>query len=474
VTAMNDQDQAREAARAAMRAIARTVTDAPPLRLLAPDRASRQPAPARRPQHRPAHRGPVAQGPARRRPGFSRHARSRGWIAPLAAAAAIILVAVGLVIAHQVQNGPVSTPAQPRPPAHGAGACSGTSGAADAAAAPLPSDMPQYFVALCGGPKVPPQSGGRLVAANIRTGAILGSVAAPSGKYIFNAIFGAADDRTFLLDTYYGTPKGPQDVPWALRLAPGTAHPVTLTRLPWSFPTRPQAAAISPDGTEIAVESSEQLPGPTLRMPVRLYSLATGAILRTWVLSGFVDQLQWSGDGRALLYATGLENTLIMVHPIATPGSDLAAGSTLLLTIPDPGTMPPGGPAQCLSLGSLWGVSRYGTTLTCAALNQTAAGSRPSPGSRGQSCTGGHPARLAFLRYSAVSQLAGTDYSVTAPCSSRSDTAALWWASADGTEVIGQLTYPGHNEIGLFHDNTYIALPALDSTAKSVPWDITF
>ena len=473
MTAMNEQDRMQEAARAAMQAIAQVVTDAPPLRLPPPDLASRPLAPARRPRRNPARRGPGSHGPAPRRPGSRRHPRPRGWIAPLAAAVAVVLVAVGLAVAHQVQDRPATTPTQPRPPAHGAGACSSTSGAADAAAAPLPGDAPQYFVALCGGPQIPPRSGGRLIAADIRTGAILGSVTAPAGKYILDGILGAADDRTFVVDTYYGTPKGPQTVFWVLRLAPGTARPVTLTRLPWSLAIPPQVSAVSPDGTEIAVESSEQLPGRTLRMPVRLYSLATGVILRTWVLNGFVDQLQWAANGRALLYATGLKDTLIMVHNTATPGSDLAAGSTLLVRIPDPGTMTPGGPAQCVSLGSLWGVSSDGTALTCAALNQTAS-ARPSPGQREQSCKGGYPARLAFLRYSAASHLAGTDYSVTAPCSPTSDTVALWWASPDGSEVIGQLSYPGHNHVGLFYNNTYIPLPALDSTAKSAPWDITF
>jgi hypothetical protein len=186
-----------------------------------------------------------------------------------------------------------------------------------------------------------------------------------------------------------------------------------------------------------------------------------------------VDQLQWSGDGRALLYATGDLDTVIMVHDIATPGSDLAAGSTELLTIPDPGAAVPGDPARCVSLGSLWGVSPDGSMLTCAANNRTAM-ARPSPGSREPSCTGGYPARVAFLRFTAASHLAGTDYSVTTPCSARPASAALWWASPDGTEVIGHLIYPGHNDVGLFYHNRYIPLPALDSTAKSMPWDIAF
>jgi hypothetical protein len=444
-----------ETARAAMRAIARTVTGAPPLHL---------------PNPRDVRGEHPAEDPGRR------WAAQRRWGGPLVAAAAVIVIALGLVIAHQAQNDPATphTPsaasAMSQPAARG-GVCADTRGVA---APTLPGDVPQYFVALCGGPKAPPVSGGRLVAANIRTGAILGSVTAPSGKYIVDGILAAADDQTFIVNTSYGTPKGPQTVFWVLRLAPGTAHPVTLTRLPWSTAIQPQVAAVSPDGTEIAIEPSQQLPGRTLRMAVRLYSMATGAILRTWVLSGFVDQIQWSGDGRDLIYATGDSDTEIMVHHSATPGSDLAAGSTQLLTIPAPGTTVPGDPAQCVSLGSLWGVSSDGTTLTCAALNRTATAFPPRPGSLVQPCTSGQLARLGFLRYTAVSHLAGTDYSVTTPCSPRTDTAALWWASPDGTEVIGQLTYPGHNDVGLFYHNRYIPLPALDSTAKSVPWDITF
>ena len=87
-----------------LRAAARTATDIfppggelPPLRLPAPSRDPR--AAARR--HAPAGLGPI-----------------RAWLAPLAAAAAVMAVIAGVVLPHEFANGPASSPpVRPKPPA---------------------------------------------------------------------------------------------------------------------------------------------------------------------------------------------------------------------------------------------------------------------------------------------------------------------------------------------------------------------
>jgi hypothetical protein len=44
---------------------------------------------------------------------------------------------------------------------------------------------------------------------------------------------------------------------------------------------------------------------------------------------------------------------------------------------------------------------------------------------------------------------------------------SLWWASPDGTTVIGQLSYPGHDEVGVFAGGVYTPLPALGAGPSS-------
>jgi hypothetical protein len=383
-----------------------------------------------------------------------RPATWRGSLIPLTAAAAIVAVAALLVVVHQGQNdsghpSPTTSlsPASPQqqPSAKVAPACGGPAVAA-APAATVPSDVPQYFAELCGFGRA-----SRIVVADTRTGAVLGSVPASSGNYEFTGVYGAADDQTFLVSATEGTPKGAQTGWWMLRLAPGTAHPVQYTKLPWTLAGRPLSIALSPDGTQIAVSGAQ----------IRVYSLATGAVLHTWTISGTVDEVTWTGDGQGLVYMHN--GSTIWVHNIATPGSDLSAGSTPLISLADPGTS---SSATCDSVNG-WAVSSDGTTFICTAATPTATGSLPSPASSG-GCASNNPIHMAFQRFAAGAHLpgsvpVGTDYSATDPCGANSDKVSLWWASADGTEVIGQVSYPGHNEIGVFYDGTYVPLPALSS-----------
>ncbi|MCW2935778.1 MAG: hypothetical protein JWM19_6740 [Actinomycetia bacterium] len=418
--------------------------------------------------------------------------RWQGWLVPLAAAAAVVVViALSLAITHQVQSGSaLPGTGHGTPPAP---VCGGSRLPADPQAPPVPADVPQYFVEVCAELKnFSPEVGGpgRLVAADTRTGAILGSVAVPSGGgYVFSGIYGTAGDRAFVVDATSEASKGQVTAWWELRLAPGTAHPVQFTRLPWTLADVPLSFAVSPDGTKIAAALSTTVPGSAGLRPVRLYSLATGAVLRSWTFKGQVFHLAWTGDGRALAYQGN--GPTLELHDIATPGSDLAAGSTPLISI---GSTPvlPGNPAEC-AVTAGWTVSADGSTVICAAASLFAwpppssqfprfisPSPTPSPSPSATSCTGASPAHLAFLRYTAGSTQpdsspAGTDYSATDPCLSNPDAISLWWASPDGTTVIGQLNYPGHNDVGVFSDGTYIPLPAIGGgTPPPEPWMIAF
>jgi hypothetical protein len=409
--------------------------------------------------------------------------RWRGWLVPLAAAVAVILIAIGLAITRQGQNGPATPlkshapsptptqlPAQPLPPVSDASLCAGAKSAAKSAPtlpAPLPSDVPQYFVELCGGANsaVPRSTSGpgRLVAADLRTGAVLGAVLAPSGKDSITGVYGTGDDRTFVISASRPAPKGPQTDWWELRLAPGTAHPVTATTLPWTLDDKPMSIAVSPDGSKIAAALNATVPGSDSLEPVNVYSLATGRVLRSWTFNGIVDALEWTGDGSALAYQG--DSQTFMVHPLTVPGRDLAAGSTPLLVM-----APTAGPGTACGGSSDWLVPSDGSMIVCP---QDAP--YTLPGSAG-GCESG---QLGFVFFAAGAHLpgsspAGTDYSVTDPCASSRDAVSLWWACSDGTQVIGQVSYAKHDELGVFYANTFVPVPALGTIAPEEPWMIAF
>jgi hypothetical protein len=434
-----------ERVRAAAQATASRVQQVRPLQLPA-----KAPATPRRRAPRPAGRPP--------RPG-----RWQGWLAPLAAAAAIVAVASVLIAVHNGQNDSGPRPATPSPspasPQQPAAMVTPACGGPAVAAAPeyLPSDTPQYFAELCGAGLTGRSGQGRLVVADTRTGAVLGSVPGPSGHYQFTAVYGGADGQAFLVTGDHATSTGARMALWAVRLAPGTAHPVSLRLLPWTFAGPVSSISLSPDATQVAVAGAQ----------VRVYSLATGAVLRTWTYHGTLAHVEWTGDGHALAYQ--LKGKVISVRTIATPGSDLSAGSTPLLTISPKADFPS---TPCGGTSG-WLISADGTTLVC-----------PENGTYDQSYNNacGSPARgqLAFLRFAPGSKLpgtapVGTDYSVTVaadPCGNPASV-SLWWACADGTEVIGQVSYAGRGEVGIFYDGTYVPMPALGNWTPS-PWMMAF
>jgi len=92
-----------DGARAAMQAVAGSITDAPPLRLDPVRLALPRPAEAREADDwAPRTLPPAAKRPARVRRGTGRMRRHRAWLAPLAAAAVIVAIALQAFIAAQL------------------------------------------------------------------------------------------------------------------------------------------------------------------------------------------------------------------------------------------------------------------------------------------------------------------------------------------------------------------------------------
>jgi hypothetical protein len=280
--------------------------------------------------------------------------RLAAWAAPAAAAAAVTALAVSLATLHPARH----APAAPAAPA-------------------VSSALPEYYAALDdpSGPitQLLPgqrQTPVRILVGDDRTGKLIATVNPPKGE-TFAGLTAAADDRTFVVaaERFPLEPLYPSASPvaWYLvRLAPGRAHPATLTRLP--IPGEPpgtqvSAMALAPDGRELAVMFQRNVwSGKTGPLTISLYSLATGAPRRTWTVdtkgfpAGFGwyygrysnTALTWRDGGRTLAYTYGI-NTGSNGPPMAavfspmivwtvnadSPSGRLLAHSKVVFRLPD-------------------------------------------------------------------------------------------------------------------------------------------
>jgi hypothetical protein len=264
-------------ARAAMLAIAGTVYDAPPLRLPRSHAGSR-----------------------------ARRFRWRPWLVPLAAAAAVAAVGIALVIVR-------TSPDARRPPVPDTG-----------------SGVPPYYVALARD-SASDFAPAHLIVGNTLTGARLATLAAPRGG-TFAGVTGAADDRTFAVDTQPGN-LGEENQLWQprtwylLRLSPGAAPVARLTRLP--IPVTPSGTsvdgfALSPDGTRLAVALQlDWLKNANAPVQLRIYSVASGAVLRSWSAAydgSLFDGPKYSGPDQNSVITWLSDNRTVAFESLWTTG----------------------------------------------------------------------------------------------------------------------------------------------------------
>ncbi len=280
---------AKEAA-AAMHDYARTVNDAPPLRLAA---------------------------------GFSlswpRVPRWQAWLIPVTVAAVVVALAVSLVLVRDIRNGGVLTHTGTTGSAGG-----GTVPASTATSSTPVTDadsVPPYYVAIhstvvkaTGGPPVLLSS---LVAGDTRTGKEVANVAAGPGVR-FMSVSAAGDDRTFVAAEQIGT-GGTAPIEFVkIRLNPGREQVVQVTTLPIKrqvFGTAKSLrglgdqynVALSSSGTELALidfsDNSE--------LAVNVFSVTTGKLLQRWTTTAIrsgnlstMPTLTWIDNDRELALAT--------------------------------------------------------------------------------------------------------------------------------------------------------------------------
>ena len=369
--------------------------------------------------------------PAPARPGrlASRHPRRgwSGWLIPLAAAVAVIVVAAVLVAVRDLPgagHAPVPTPAS------SAGGVAG---------------LPRYGVVLT---KTNVNGIGLsdLSVIDTQTGKQVAQVKHPANVR-FQGVSGAADDRTFVvsaLDVYPPPGPGPTFADYAriwylLRIAPGSAQPVKLTRLP--VPAQPSDAvisglALSPDGRTLAVlewctiagECDKGAPGT-----LRLYSVATGQALRTWTwgtppdpVPSYGDSyvpsensagLTWLAGGRTLAFTYYAHGQAPVVRTLDTtrPGGDLVAASHRVFTLPA------SGPDACSEAQ----LTADGQTVVC--------------GTQGPNSSGCSPATKETLEIDAYSAATGKRervlYHYTGPCTV-DGVGALGWVGPGNTVVV--------------------------------------
>jgi hypothetical protein len=412
-----------ERARAAMRAIAGTVDDAPPLRL--------EPAADEL-------RSPV-RAPRRARGGSGRPRHWWSWAAPLTAAAVVVALAITLAAVRDIKSVGAPSPTT-------------TTGQAG---------VPRYYVALrqlAGGVNSNTQRNDIVVGDSL-TGKTLATFAPPD-RTTFESVTAAADNRTFVVfavTSSNGSFLAPaKDATltgswYEVHLAPGTAHPARLTRLPVKALTVPGSlddvpfdaltyssrTVLSGSGRELAVPERT-----TLGLTVKVFSVATGQLLHTWtthdVSLSQEPSLAWIDGDRELALVSrstvqanpklaGMSVT-VREWPVAGPASgDLVADSKVawsVQTVKYPMTTV----QLCVEpvVGGPVLISADGKTFSCT----TAGGWGPTD-------------HLSFHTYPLTASTTATaqgtiDYDVTYTNKGRYIPQVLWTSPSGGT-IIGAL-----------------------------------
>jgi hypothetical protein len=294
---------------------------------------------------------------AQTRPGW------RGWLAPAAAAAGVVLV-IGLAVAL---TGGTSTLTGGTSAATG-GTWRSASGAA--AGGGVTTGFPKYFVQFTG--TVSP--GATMQVRSASTGAVVASAPfpkAPRGWSLQqNTVAAAPDGRTFYVDydAVHPLKSSLVEQVWIYRLnVPGSGSATTLTRVTGGeFPGVAAlgtggSMAVSPDGTELALtaDTTEQLDNTTpgwadkivvINLRTGARSIWQGGLYRSGKTFTIPD-ISWTADGQSIVFlglwcnfppatnlcsgaqsgTNGYRDTQVRSLPVATGGGTLDR-SALLLT----------------------------------------------------------------------------------------------------------------------------------------------
>jgi hypothetical protein len=290
-----------------------------------------------------------------------------------------------------------------------------------------PAGIPRYYVAVSPTSSKSGAPNGLVVGDSV-TGKTIATFPPPTGTS-FESVSGAADDRTFVVLNVAGpgnTKLGQAGSWYKVTLAPGTAHPATLTYLPIEPRYGVVATALSSSGKEVAVAtySAAATRGPPPVKELATFSLATGRLLHSWTTKnatallpaawtagGAPPQfpvLTWTDNDQAITFtavgpaATALGTlTVRKLNATRAGDDDLMAASQVIWTAPTTGT-PTDGDTRGMTCAALLLtrlpplVSADGKTISCATVTLSATlsvtfstyhlaagGAAPGPGSAG-------------------------------------------------------------------------------------------
>jgi hypothetical protein len=430
-------DQVRAATRSAAAVI--TPDKVPPLRLDEPVRGL---GPARKP--RPA------------------------WVAPLAAAAAIVVVAVASATAGSMLAR--SVPAHSGSPAGVTNNPVGVTRGNPANSTSAPQGMteshaytgvPPYYVAVKNSSE-----------ADVRASATGATLAKIPTSTPFVAVTGAADDRTFVLDAQRQvmgpTVLWPEQPKFYLLRLTASGSEKSFTQL--ALPALPKGVAVtglalSPDGSKLAVEVDTQINENPGLLEIRVYTLATGAY-RAWSTNGLEDSEDPNGftgsgvDGAASISWAANSRTLAFDWQDTSGGYgvrllDTAASGNLItdsrlavteftLTAKSPPTSPPDYISPCVTDAIM---SADGSSVVCGYATGTLRSA-----SAYRTTTG-------FLRYSTTTGKTDQVYGVSTFNGQGGGDISVWWTSATGKTLIGGVLSTKGIRVGVITGQTFTPLP---------------
>lgn len=335
------------------------------------------------------------------------------WMIPLGAAAAVAALTLSLVAIRHAEP--------PRPaPANGASAAV--------------AGIPRYYV-IASAEKAGHDGGQAVdvIVGDVHTGKTLGTVVLPPdglslGLVNSIGVSGAGDDRTFVVSRRDSW--GDMDY-FLVRITTGAKVAATARRLPFVLvnPGAELGFAVSPDARKMAVLTARGN-GTTLR----IYSLTSGTILRTWTAARWqyhgdgewATGVSWTADSRTVAFSTVVTSaTYAAAHSALTErligatarSGDLAAASTAVLKAP----------GNCMSLL----LTPDGGTVVCATQANFFQFNSPPSG-----CGGKHGPM--FVAYSAVTgKRLRVLYQYPGPCVRALDT--VLWADNSARHVIAEV-----------------------------------
>ena len=367
--------------------------------------------------------------PARSIPTARAARRLRPWLAPVAAAAAVVAIALSVVAIRSHSNDPVAPTVTP-----------------PAAAA---SAAPRYYAAVT--PLGGKSAANGLAVADTSTGKTVATVRPPAGR-TFTSVSAAADDQTFVAYAMPARGSRAQAGTWyELRLRPGAASPAQLSRLRVPPLASVLSMAVSESGSELAVVIADPEGQPK---SLTIYSVATGRSLRAWPhgLFGFnsetwqkgmqTPELTWIDGDRDIAFpatsvfqqnkdSAAIWGVQIWRLNLSRTGSNLIADSGLVwsMSVPVDSTSP----QRCTPFSTPM-LSADGKTVVCestsASLAQTGALSYRQTTNTAPSWT------VAWLAFSiSAPGTARTLYSTTVPAGVGVALQTAW-TNASGTSAL--------------------------------------